>query len=487
MIEINSKRDLLNLICSDKNKSGYHTREVTWKTLYPVFYSDLQSWVFPDEFTFNQKVYHFLNNDPDLILGLCPECSKRCKFESMSNGYYRFCSKKCSANSKDVREKSKQACLEKYGTMYVFQSDEFKEKYKETCLDRYGVENPSQLEEFQEKKKQTCLGRYGKESFSQTDEYRDKVKQTCLEKYGVENYTNREKSKQTCLDRYGVENHSQTDEFKEKYRETCLDRYGVDHYSKTDEYRERVKETCLDRYGVECSSQSEEVKERAKQTCLERYGYEYSLQSEDVRGRAKQTCLDRYGTEYASQTGEFKEKVKQTCLDKYGTEYYLQSDDKKEKQKQTCLEKYGVENYSQTDEYREKCYQSKKKNNSFNSSKVEDQLKEYFDLNGIKYIHQYKSDLYPFNCDFYFPDRDLYVEIQGNWTHGSHPFTGSEEDLDTLKMWESKGTKYYENAIESWSIRDVKKRETAKKNNLNWIEIFSCDFKNCKNILEQYI
>ena len=33
-------------------------------------------------------------------------------------------------------------------------------------------------------------------------------------------------------------------------------------------------------------------------------------------------------------------------------------------------------------------------------------------------------------------------------------------------------TKFYNNAITTWTIRDVNKRETAKKNNLNWIEFF---------------
>ena len=37
----------------------------------------------------------------------------------------------------------------------------------------------------------------------------------------------------------------------------------------------------------------------------------------------------------------------------------------------------------------------------------------------------------------------------------------------------SKNSKYYQNAIENWTIRDVEKRDIAKKNNLNWIEIFS--------------
>ena len=38
-----------------------------------------------------------------------------------------------------------------------------------------------------------------------------------------------------------------------------------------------------------------------------------------------------------------------------------------------------------------------------NSSKIENELEKYFTENDIKYISQYKSDEYPFSCDFYFP------------------------------------------------------------------------------------
>ena len=33
----------------------------------------------------------------------------------------------------------------------------------------------------------------------------------------------------------------------------------------------------------------------------------------------------------------------------------------------------------------------------------------------------------------------------------------------------------YKIAIEVWTIRDPLKRETARKNNLNWIEFFTMD------------
>jgi hypothetical protein len=94
--------------------------------------------------------------------------------------------------------------------------------------------------------------------------------------------------------------------------------------------------------------------------------------------------------------------------------------------------------------------------------------------NNINYKTQYKSELYPFVCDFYFPDSELYLEINAHWTHGGHPFDSTnKDDLIKLNQWKQNNTHYYNNAIETWTVRDVLKRETAKNNNLNYIEVFS--------------
>ena len=124
-------------------------------------------------------------------------------------------------------------------------------------------------------------------------------------------------------------------------------------------------------------------------------------------------------------------------------------------------------------------YETRKKNKSFNTSKIEKDIEIYLNNNNIKYIRQYKSDLYPFNCDFYLFDYDLYIEIQGTWTHGKHPFDQyNVDDLKTLNIWKEKSKKsnYYKTAIKVWTQSDVDKREVARKNNLNYLEIYSINF-----------
>lgn len=45
----------------------------------------------------------------------------------------------------------------------------------------------------------------------------------------------------------------------------------------------------------------------------------------------------------------------------------------------------------------------------------------------------------------------------------------------------------YEKAINIWTVKDVLKREIAKQNNLNYLEIFSIDLEKAINIFETYI
>jgi hypothetical protein len=246
-----------------------------------------------------------------------------------------------------VREKTKRTNLERYGVDNPNKCDSVKEKRKNTMLERYGVENYASTDEFKEQVKKTNLEKYGFESYSQTDEFIQKIKQNNNEKYGVDFFVQtgefKEKNKIALKEKYDVDHYSRTDEFKEKMKQTVNEKYGVDHYSQTDEFKEKMKQINLERYGVENYLQSDEFKEKAKQTSLEKYGVENYTQTDEFKEKAKQTSLEKYGVENPMQYNEFKEKAKQTSLEKYGVEYYSQTPEFLESMKRTNLEKYGVE------------------------------------------------------------------------------------------------------------------------------------------------
>ena len=171
------------------------------------------------------------------------------------------------------------------------------------------------------------------------------------------------------------------------------------------------------------------------------------------------TCLQKYGVDSYSKTNEYKYKLKKTSLEKYGVEHPMKSN--------IVKDKYDYSNIVS------KIILTKEKNGTFNISKSEYEsyiiLKEkYPDI-----LRQYKSELYPFLCDFYIPSLDLYIECNYSWTHGGKPYEGTNEDNIKLNKWKEKNTKYYDNAINTWTIRDINKRKIAKENNLNYIEFWN--------------
>ena len=128
----------------------------------------------------------------------------------------------------------------------------------------------------------------------------------------------------------------------------------------------------------------------------------------------------------------------------------------------------------QLPEVRAKAYNTKRENGTFNTSKTEDDtykiLKDIFG----EVLRQYSSDTYPYNCDFYIPTYDLYIECNYHWTHQDHIYDGMDKaDKELVESMHNKCSKYYDNAIYTWTIRDKEKYDVAIKNKLNYILFYS--------------
>lgn len=201
----------------------------------------------------------------------------------------------------------------------------------------------------------------------------------------------------------------------------------------------------------------------------------------------KKTCLERYGVAYGWNNNTQKE----TVLYKYGVNNPAKSDKIKQKTRKTCIERYGVATPLLLDDVRQKADATKLKNSTYKKSNAEDRCYEMLKSVHPDIIRQYRSKLYPFNCDFYVPSKNLYIEFQGSQFHNFRPYTGSLQDLDEverLKEIISKNKRHLEgkkcqleNVLETWTVRDTLKRKTTKENNLNYIE-----FWNLKEV-RQYI
>ena len=325
-----TKNEIFNFLVETKN--NYNKTENGFKKIFPIEYNELNSYKFPNNFYFLQKLWHYLHDDFELKLGLCEYCGNRTDFYRFNQGYKKFCSRKC-ANSSE--------------THHV--------QYKETCLKKYGVDNASKAESIKHKKSKTCISHFG------------------------------------------VDNPSKCKEIQETKKETNRKRYGYDYHSQSKHHKDSVHKTWKNK-------SKEEIDRIVKQ-----------------RNENFISIIDEW-------------------------------------------HKRGIT----------KCGVSKVELNFY------DYLIQHFDKTDI--IYNYRSEKYPFYCDFYIKSLDLYIELNVFWTHGSHPFNElNQNDLNKINYWKSKNSSYFDNAIIIWTKKDVKKRNVAKENNLKYIEIFECNIEHIIN------
>lgn len=332
--------------------------------------------------------------------------------------------------------------VKKYGTKSPFALKEVQEKSKQTCIAKYGTDNTAALESTKEKRRLTCQEKYGVDAPMQLDEVRNKSRITKEAKYGNPTFVNHAKAEQTNLQRYGAKSYTQTQEYKDFLHNLGIEKYNADY------------PIC-----------SKSVMDKIHTTNQERYGQNTFAGSKQHLQKVKEVLNDKYGVDYAWQIPEVQEKSKATNQEKYGVDFYTSSEDFKEKLKES-------------DPIRiEKIFKTKAKNGTIASSNVEDlfykKLLKVFDTSDI--IRQYKDVRYPFHCDFYIKSQDLFIELNLTWTHGEHPFTNSEQDKLQLEYWQKRAetSKYYQDAIKTWTERDVNKLKFAKENNLNYIVFYS--------------
>ena len=297
--------------------------EKSFRLRFPEAYSEICNIKFPDNFVFNQKIYHYLNDDIELSFGVCLECGKRCKYINFFNGYSKYCSTKCSSNSKEVKEKKAKTCIDKFGYSNPLASPKIREIGLKTMSEKYGVEYASQSKEIIDKWKKNNLEKYGVEYPLQNKDIQEKVKKTNIEKFGVE-YPSQSKEiidkwKKNNLEKYGVEYPMQSQIVKDKSRQTCLEKYGFESHNSSPEIKEIKKHSCIEKYGVENPFQIESVKEQIKQTNLERYGVENPFSSPDIIDKIRKTNIERYGRSFPN-VSHYEDELNEYILTIYSDE-----------------------------------------------------------------------------------------------------------------------------------------------------------------------
>ena len=421
-------------------------------------YKDLYDWindVVPllndSQYYISTKCYWILNGLTDFPTCASKGCNNKfIKKNVQANGSYpKFCHTHCKRDSSTI-EKRKTSCKKKFGVEFPSQSNEIKEKVRQTNLKNLGYSSPLACPKCREQGKLTRYLEHGDENWHNSEKasqtfkqhkendpnfisnIRKKTKQTNINNGHCENWTNREKAIQTRLD-----NHNGiywTDDMTKKSNATQnMHRQMNPNYD--NEIKQKRMQTNIDHYGVPCVFQAPCIKEKLHQWIIDHGGETNVFQTEYVKNKSKQTMQKNYGVDYSMQSDEIKSKYDFKAINSKGNA-------------------------------------TKRRNGTFNSSKPEEEsyalLCEKFKEENV--IRQYYSDAYPFNCDFYIKPLGLYIECNYSWTHGGHFFDPLDEnDQLKLKKWQSKETQYYQNAIETWTIRDVSKAKVAYESNLHYL------------------
>lgn len=243
----------------------------------------------------------------------------------------------------------------------------------------------------------------------------------------------------------------------------CCCKNCMDKYKRTEEYRQHLS---MKKKSYTPERQAE-IDRKYEETMLKRYGVKHNWASKDDNLNGKGTTRKKYGGVGGGSTVILK-NIKASKKARYGNECWCNS----EKYKKTWANK--------TEEERQIISSARSKGilkkKGLYYSKDEQTI---FELLKTKYSviqKEYRSKEYPFACDFYIPGLNLYIEYNGLWTHGGKPYN-INTDILKLAHWKEKSlvSRFYKNAIYVWTDLDVRKRNIAKTNNLNWIEFFNIE------------
>lgn len=360
-----------------------------------------------------------------------------------------------------------------------------------------------------------------------TQKYWDEVKN------GAEN-TRSKKRTETMNERYGglsKFSKDRIDIIKSKGIKTIQERYGCESWSdfvRQDWVQEKMLTTAKERHGVNSWSELHslpEINEKRKASGLkhiqEKFGVEdfHELYMMAWLQEKKIETLKAHGWNSYSEMitdPRIKEKIQNTIKEKYGYDSlgdFIASPQNQEKVKKTLKRKYGVDSISEflklpeteqkflktikerwhvnsrtefqlLEEIQYKKENTYRRNNSYGKSKDEDRIYTILKDSYPDIIRQYKEKRYPFNCDYYIPSLDVFIEYQGYPGHGGHQYDPSNESgIELVCILQEKANilrnkrqttelNLYDKYIRAWTIMDPKKRSVAAKNKLNYIEIW---------------
>jgi hypothetical protein len=256
------------------------------------------------------------------------------------------------------------------------------------------------------------------------------IKETSRQKYGVEHYTQnsvvKNKVIETNIKRYGSKTSAENEAVKQKQTETNIKKYGFKSSAMNEMVKEKAKTTCIGKYGFVSPLQNKDIQEKSQQTCIKNFGVSWPQLSPQIRVKTNKTIFKKYGVEHISQSQKIKNIIKTTNKNRYGDPYIIgKNSSVLPKIKDILFKKYGVTNPFQFGPIRnkidyqaaaQKAHITKKKNNTYGKSMIEDRFYTFLTSSFGDIERQAIINGWP--IDFYIKHLNLYIQFDGVYWHG---------------------------------------------------------------------
>lgn len=321
----------------------------------------------------------------------------------------------------------------------------------------------------------------------------------CSNKCSNRSQSKIEKSQQTMLCRYGVKHALQSEEFKVKSKTTLQKNYGVDNPSKSTEILRQTKQTNLKRYGTEHPVQSDIIKDKISDTVYKKYGQQHFYQTDVYKEKYKNTMKLKHGVDHYSKTDKFKNQMTRDNLKYWYSYSQITSDilfdkdkftnfakDKTQKQMANMLDvdPTTVRNYIR--DYNIIDY--------LKNSYIENEMSNLLNSMDISYVSNVRSVISPFELDFYLPEYQMAIEMNGDYWHSDQKLNDKNYHYNKWKMCNELGIQLIHVAECDWNNQQEKFKELIKTQinikskgiGARKCTIKSIDSKSARPFLEKY-
>ena len=286
--------------------------------------------------------------------------------------------------------------------------------------------------------------------------------------------------------------------FTKGYRNCCcaectnLIKYGYKYHTSRPEVQAKIQKTNLERHGAKTPFESKKIQDGIRETNLEKYGSVTPFGNEKVREKVHQTNIKRFGAETPFESKEIQDKVKQTMIDKYGFDNAFKSEEVRKKIKETStrnkenfekdhdctlLRKLNIDNMYRIVKYlgielikKYDCFFIKNSDIDLELfQKLNDKFKKEQKVYNSRYeveLHDWlktiysdtifvnrRNCIYPFELDFYIPDKNVAIEFNGNWWHSINSGIDKDYHLNKTLLCQEKGVHLIHIFEYEWNLK----------------------------------